>query len=137
MSNKIHIDPWGDFINSALESCPQLVQEYIKYLEDKNKLCTYPSQKDIHQNAIKHGFWEAPINIPEKLCLIHEEVSECLTGIRKNIPKYEKGGIAEELADVVIRCMDMAEHLGIDLMEQIRKKHEINVKRPYKHGKKF
>ena len=42
-----------------------------------------------------------------------------------------------ELADVVIRCFDMAYAFGIDLESAILLKHEFNKSRPYLHGKKF
>lgn len=47
-------------------------------------------------------------------------------------------GVPSELADVVIRIMDMCERYGIDLQDIIERKHEFNKNRPYKHGgKKF
>lgn len=42
-----------------------------------------------------------------------------------------------ELADIVIRCFDMADAFGIDLEAAILEKHEFNKTRPYLHGKKF
>ncbi|MDL2293198.1 hypothetical protein LJC60_01045 [Ruminococcaceae bacterium OttesenSCG-928-D13] len=45
-------------------------------------------------------------------------------------------GIAVELADCVIRIMDMCGHYGIDLAATIAEKHEYNKSRPYKHGGK-
>ena len=54
---------------------------------------------------------------------------------------YSEGGkpegVPSELADVVIRIMDMCEHYEIDLGAVIMEKHDFNKKRPYKHGKKF
>jgi len=44
--------------------------------------------------------------------------------------------MAEELADVVIRVMDMCEAYGINLESEIEKKHKINKGRPYRHGNK-
>lgn len=44
-------------------------------------------QKDIHQNAKEKGFWEdgaKPELIPEKLCLMHSEISEALEAYREN-----------------------------------------------------
>jgi NTP pyrophosphatase (non-canonical NTP hydrolase) len=41
------------------------------------------------------------------------------------------------LADVVIRCFDMADYYKIDLESIIIEKMEFNKTRPYKHGKKF
>ena len=45
-------------------------------------------------------------------------------------------GIPIELADCVIRVMDMCEHYGIDLEAAILEKHRYNQIRPYKHGGK-
>lgn len=93
------------------------------------------SQKEIHQNAVGHGFWEGPINIGEKLCLIHSEVSEALEVVRASEIHYRLLG--EELADIIIRTMDLAEHLNINLEHAVAMKHRINMNRPYKHGKRF
>lgn len=47
-------------------------------------------------------------------------------------------GVPSELADIVIRAMDIAEFYGIDLGRAILEKMEYNQARPYKHGgKKF
>lgn len=44
--------------------------------------------------------------------------------------------IGEELADAVIRIVDTAETMGIDLEEAITAKMAFNKTRPYKHGGK-
>jgi len=41
-----------------------------------------------------------------------------------------------ELADVIIRCMDMAQARGWRLAEAIVTKNEMNKTRAYKHGNK-
>lgn len=46
--------------------------------------------------------WESEEHIPAILALIHSEISEALEGFRKN----DKENFVEELADVVIRCLD-------------------------------
>lgn len=88
-------------------------------------------QREIHENAMKKGFWTVSKNIPEKLCLIHSEVSEALEAVRADEP------IGEELADIVIRCFDLAEHLGVKLCLEVFNKHRRNLSRPHLHGKKF
>jgi NTP pyrophosphatase (non-canonical NTP hydrolase) len=45
-------------------------------------------------------------------------------------------GIPTEMADVVIRIMDMAGYYGIDLEQAIIDKIKYNKTRPYKHGGK-
>ena len=90
-------------------------------------------QAVIHNNAIVKGFWEEQRSIPEMLCLIHSEVSECLEVYRGG----HEGTIGEELADIVIRVLDMAEGLSIDLQSEMTKKHKFNLTRPRMHGKKI
>lgn len=94
------------------------------------------SQKEIHDNAQRHGFWSIP-NVGEKIALIHSELSEALEADRNDIPRGQKGWIGEELADTVIRILDLAEFLGIELENVINNKHEVNVNRPFKHGKRY
>lgn len=69
--------------------------------------------KDVHSNAVNKGFWESEINVGEKLCLIHEEISEALSAIRSGNPQDEKvpsfKNFEVELADAIIRIMDLAQ----------------------------
>ena len=88
--------------------------------------------KEIHENAKDHGWWDKQREIPELLCLVHSETSEALEAYRN----HDKENFAEELADIVIRVFDMAEGLEVDIQAEILKKHEINKKRPFRHGGK-
>lgn len=45
-------------------------------------------------------------------------------------------GIASELADVIIRVLDMADEHEIPLVQAILDKHAYNQTRPYRHGGK-
>ena len=93
-------------------------------------------QAEIHAAAKAHGFHENasnPLHVPTALALIGTEVSEAIEAHRRG--KSEELG--HEFADIVIRTMDLAESLGIDLAKAIVDKAAFNASRPYKHGGKL
>jgi NTP pyrophosphatase (non-canonical NTP hydrolase) len=142
-------------------------------------------QKEIHQIAIKKGFWEdditldinyrqanieydqSPISlsytVSRKLMLIVSELGEALEALRNNklcnksiniqdykdlnneslpdiisvVDTFIKDTFEDELADSVIRILDLAEWLGIDLETHIKLKIEYNKTRDIKHNKEF
>lgn len=88
--------------------------------------------EEIHKTAKEKGFWEGGTrNFLEALMLIVSEAGECCEAYRKQ----EKEKMAEELADLVIRALDLAEGFGIDIEKEVLKKMEYNKTRPYKHGR--
>ena len=89
-------------------------------------------QKRAYEISKAKGWYENTINIPEKLALIHSEVSEALDAYRN----YEDEHLGEELADIVIRTLDLASYLGINMQDQILAKMERNEKREFRHGGK-
>lgn len=118
-------------------------------------------QKEIHKVNVEKGFWEDRKNVGEVLMLIVSELGEALEAHRssrkalvelfdaKAIDRTEaadyqadfeqciKDTFEDEIADTVIRILDMCEGFGIDLERHIELKLEYNRTRPYKHGKKY
>ena len=77
--------------------------------------------------------WENPYKIPCSLALIHSEVSEALEGFRVG----DKRNVAEELADILIRTLDLAGGLDINIEFEIEAKLEKNRSRGFRHGGKL
>lgn len=118
--------------------------------------------KEVHQNAKNKGFFDSEKNIGEMLMLIVTEVSEACEADRKDnyfnrgvlkidevmdiegetafmwkFSNHVKDTFEDELADIMIRVMDLAEFKGINLEKHIKAKMRHNSNREHKHGKKY
>lgn len=99
--------------------------------------------KYIHDNNVEKGFWpenKKERNVGEALMLITAEVAEALEGHRKPHPdKYlaHRDNFEVELADTIIRILDLAAGLDLDIGGAVVEKVEFNKSRPHKHGKAY
>ncbi|MBP7533852.1 MAG: hypothetical protein KA783_05360 [Chitinophagales bacterium] len=117
----------------------------------------------IHQNNKAKGFWDKERNIGELLMLVTSELGEAMEAHRKskfaNWENYDKlrlqlgnnpntldtvsfeehikDTFEDEIADAVIRLLDLAAGLGIDLEKHVSSKVQYNETRPILHGKSY
>lgn len=101
----------------------------------------------IYENAVAKKFWKGydkgepltPEMVGLKLSLIHSEISEALEAMRDDYPVSDKiapfGNFEEELADAVIRIMDLGHRLEVDVAGAVLAKVEMNAGRPIGHGR--
>jgi len=107
----------------------------------------------IYEISEDKGFWSIEdvsdfAIVPIKLALIGDEVSEALKVHRDEYEGVESAKLnymtaeqeqefTEELADIVIRTLDLAGGLGLDIGNSITNKIKKNKKRPHRHGKRY
>ena len=94
--------------------------------------------KEIHENAVAHGWWEDERSFAEVAALCHSELSEALEADRKGedlvyIAHGKPEGIAVEMMDCVIRIFDWMGKEGVDA-ELILKMNMVNHPPHYTDG---
>ena len=121
---------------------------------------------EIHANAIEKGFYDNPREIGTLLMLIVSELAEALEADRKGqytsfgaynraekelviedsfgkiefatlFNAYIKNTLEDELADTIIRVLDLCGHLNIDIERHVDMKRKYNKLREKLHGKKY
>ena len=99
--------------------------------------------EEIHQTAVEKGFWPKDVDdifIAKQLMMIVSEAVEVMEAIRKDKGKKE---VADEMADIIIRTLDL--YVGLrdngyvdtDLKSAINNKTSFNKTRPERNGVKF
>jgi NTP pyrophosphatase (non-canonical NTP hydrolase) len=90
-----------------------------------------------------HNESETEDSFIERMCNnLHDEISELHEAWRRNKLRegcdkpIELSCLEEELADIIIRVLDSAKRLNINIRRAIEVKHEYNKTRPYRHGNK-
>lgn len=100
---------------------------------------------EVHGNAVAHGWWDnEPADVTTsnvvKVALMHTELSEATEALRQGDPPDDKlpefSSFEVELADAMIRIMDLAGKRKLRLGAAIVAKHAYNRTRTYKHGGK-
>lgn len=121
--------------------------------------------KEIHENAVAHGWWEEERSFGEIVALCYSELSEALEEYHRagrpmewrkceidGLPcdkvtcecddcsgyYFDKKpeGIAVEMADCLIRILDWFGKENLDVDRIVQEKMEYNKSRPYRHGGK-
>lgn len=99
----------------------------------------------VHANARDKGFHpDEPVEvfIANQCNNMHGEVQELWDAWRKGTEHQQCDKdcnltcTEEELADLVIRALDVSRRLGVNIVYAINRKHSYNTTRPHKHGKK-
>lgn len=68
--------------------------------------------KEVHENAVAHGWWDKPRTVATIRSLLHCELSEAMEAHRKDEPLHyiqnngKPDGVAVELLDCCIRVLD-------------------------------
>lgn len=103
----------------------------------------------IFANAVAKGWHDQDPyeEVPAKLLMIHSEVTEAVEDLRESrsiadlrVVEFEPDGkpigFPVELADALIRILDLGASLNIDLGVSVVLKMAYNTGRPYRHGGK-
>jgi NTP pyrophosphatase (non-canonical NTP hydrolase) len=76
--------------------------------------------------------------IAQKIALVHGELSEAIEAMRNNMYGTEKKSTFEdEIGDAIMRLLDIAAQMDINIEAQIAWKMDYNLSRAQKHGKEF
>lgn len=128
-----------DMLDKIWECRPVSAQEYALFIELWHRIAGR-----IHSTNKQKGFWPANVedrNKSEAIMLVVTELAEGVEGIRHGNPPDDKvpdfTSAEAEMADAIIRLMDMGEGFRWRIAEALVAKQEYNTTRAHKHGKLF
>ncbi len=119
--------------------------------------------KKIHAGNVERGFYEHPATFPDRCMLIVSEIAEAVEAHRENrmaeagaarhivlkmaemdmdvFPEYfrslVKDTVQDEIADAIIRLLDLSGYMGIDIDAHVAAKLAYNATRGIRHGKAY
>ena len=70
--------------------------------------------------------FHTPANLAKSISIEANELLECFQWDEEN---YDLEAVREELADVIVYCVDMVERLGLDIDEIVNRKMDLNEKK--------
>ena len=118
--------------------------------------------KTIHAGNVERGFYEHPATFPDRCMLIVSEIAEAVEAHRENriaepgaarqaakmagmgmdlftsyFRESVKDTVEDEIADAIIRLLDLSGYMGIDIDTHIQAKLAYNATRGIRHGKAY
>lgn len=116
----------------------------------------------IHAGNVERGFYEHPATFPDRCMLIVSEIAEAVEAHRKGLttddgdveqacrmakmemasfPEFfrtiVKDTVEDELADAIIRLLDLSGYMNIDIDAHVQAKLAYNATRGTRHGKAY
>lgn len=96
-------------------------------------------QIEVHKTACEKGWHDTPNEVGTDIALITSELSEGLEADRHDAMDdhlLSRKGLEVELADAIIRILDMAASRNIDVVGAVMEKKRFNKTRSKMHGGK-